>query len=150
MGLEMSSGREKALETLREKADLFVHEGFRDEDGPWRDGPHRIEFYAALAALAAEFRALEELLAEADAQAHRYENTIRALEERCEEAEQEQAALGKTVENTLTALNEALGEVERLRDLLDQLRRSDLLRDTGWYYKITAALASERDEGGAE
>lgn len=40
--------------TLREKADLFVRPGFRDEDGVWHDGPHRIEFDAALHDLAAE------------------------------------------------------------------------------------------------
>lgn len=41
------------LDVLREKADLFVLSGFRDEDGVWHDGPHCIEFDAALAQLEA-------------------------------------------------------------------------------------------------
>ena len=50
----------KALEMVREKADLFVRVGFRDEDGVWHVGPHRIEFDAALATLTEHLERLEQ------------------------------------------------------------------------------------------
>lgn len=43
-----SSETRSPIDVLREKADLFVITGFRDDDGVWHDGPHRIEFDIAL------------------------------------------------------------------------------------------------------
>jgi hypothetical protein len=51
---------------LRTKAELFVRPGYRDEDGVWHDGPHRVEFDAALARLAARLEAAECALASAE------------------------------------------------------------------------------------
>ena len=50
---------EQAAETLATKIDLFVPEGFRDEDGVWHDGPHKSEATVALAALVERNQRLE-------------------------------------------------------------------------------------------
>lgn len=56
------------LERLRELVLLRVPDGFRDDDGVWHDGPHRLAFLAdldAIAALLAERERLRGALDEA-------------------------------------------------------------------------------------
>lgn len=50
-----------ALTVLRDKMNLFVPSGFRDEDGVWHDGPHQIEFIAALDAVEALVESMREI-----------------------------------------------------------------------------------------
>ena len=87
---DLSPERVAELERLREMVMLRVPDGFRDDDGVWHDGPHRITALAdldALAALLAErkrLRAENERLREAlrryghhrnDCRAHGWEHT---------------------------------------------------------------------------
>lgn len=50
------TGESKSLFSVLRSKREFMPEGFRDDDGVWHDGPHRIEFDEALAEIEDAFK----------------------------------------------------------------------------------------------
>jgi hypothetical protein len=69
---------DEAVSVLLAKVTQFVPSGFRDEDGVWWDGPHRLEAQRAIDDLRAVLAARDQQLADAQGDANHWYETAEA------------------------------------------------------------------------